>query len=480
MIKSKTFFFLLNNCLDIDDNDIITQRFLFLIQNLLNDNNRIILVSYKNIFTNNFNLEFRRYINSNQLKIEYTHGLKLILKKHELTFQNVFSFNLLKIIKKYLNIIDLFILDDIPYRNYLVNYITLLNKKCLVNSLINFNSYINFYQYDFLKGVAKNHYNFIRKDIVNISTSESFLKSISLNGKYITWPKLILKDKINLNIDQDTKIIQQRNEWNHYLNYEYHKFLLCITELTDESNIDKVIDILPNDVALILVLTNPTNKYDQNLKLTIETKNNILMNNINDISEHQLAIIYKSSDFMISANSLLLYDIYILLGYFYHIPCIIQCNDFSSDFIVNNSNGIFININQDKQVQTERINFAFERKKRLRNISKIFDEYFESNKNFYQNFNNQILNKCLNTQYNYSNLEGIKLLFNYFIYIFYILILNFKILYINKFGKYQINQIYFDSNISKKYKIINTYIVNLDYLFFSWIIFYFIFKNCIF
>ena len=81
----------------------------------------------------------------------------------------------------------------------------------MINSLIDLNSYINFYQYNFLKKITKNHYNFISKNIINTSTSESYLKSINTTNKYITWPNLILKNKLNLNIDKETISIDQRN-----------------------------------------------------------------------------------------------------------------------------------------------------------------------------------------------------------------------------------------------------------------------------
>ncbi len=478
-MESKTFFILLNNCLDIDDNDIITQRFLFLIQTLLENNHKIILVSYKNIDYKS-NIELEKYINSNQLIIEYTDGLKIVLKEHTLTFQNIFSFNLLKIIKKYIQVIDLFVLDDIPYRNYLVNYISLFNKSCLINSLIDLNSYISFYQYNFLKKIIKNHYNFMSKNIINTSTSESYLKSINTTNKYITWPKLILKNKLDLNIDKQTISIEQRNKWKNDLGDEYQKFLLCITELNKESCLDKIINILPNDIVLIIIVTNSENKYEQRIKCLIEAKSNILIYYIKNLTDQKLAEIYLSCDFTISANSMVLDDIYILLGYFYNIPCITQCNNFSFDLITNNNNGIFINFNQEDQVQIERLNFAFTRKKRFRGISKIFEDYSESSLDFYQKFNDQILNDCIYSKNDHSYSEWIQLIYNYLIYIFSIYLWSFNILLINKFSKYQIYQINFDSDSSKKFKITNYYKANIYYIYLISFLFYLLIKNFLF
>ena len=181
---------------------------------------------------------------------------------------------------------------------------------------------------------------------------------------------------------------------------------------------------------MIIIVTNTQNKYEQRIKCLIEAKSNILIYYIKNLTDQQPTEIYLSCDFTISANSMVLDDIYILLGYFYNIPCITQCNNFSFDLITNN-NGIFINFNQENQVQIERLNFAFSRK-RFRGISKIFEDYSESSLDFYQKFNHQILNEC-NSKNNHSYSEWIQLIYNYLIYIFSIYLGSFNILLLNKF-----------------------------------------------
>lgn len=470
-MSKKKIIFILNNCLDIDDNDDITQRFVFLIQHLIRNSHQIILFSYKNINYSQ-NKEFTKWINNNLLIIEYLPGLEININNLKLSCQNVFDHQLLTLLKSYISNLDLVVLDDLPYRNLLINYLSFHSVPCLVNSLIDIPNYLSYDHFKVFTHLFKNHNHFYSNNLINTSISETYLKSNNISSDIVVWPKIILKDKVESNEDDNQIILNQKKKWNANLDYEYNKFLLCIDNFYFENQIHKVIDIIPSDVSLILLCLKYNDKYLQYIKDVIEFKKNILLFEKKNLDDQNLLSFYLSCDFTITAKTCSLDDIYTNLGYFYGVPTISHPNNGASDFIINNTNGIFLNFNQHKKFQIERLNFSFYRKNRLSGINKIYQDYQDSSNNFYDKFWSDIISPTLQTVVNQKNniftINFFKRLYFYFYYLFYINIWSSFLIFKNLMNDYKIYQICFDDNGNQsKYKITNHYNLKFYHILFG-------------
>lgn len=459
------FLFILNNCLDIVDNDIISHKYIFLIKQLIENNNEIILISYKNIDYSTSDL-LNNWLNDKKIIINYVDGLELSLKNQKFTTHNIFSFQLLNLIKKYINSTDLVVIDDIPYRSLLVGYLYYWNKPCLVCSFINIPEYIQYYDNTLVQRVWKNHNYFYTPNVINTTTSLTFSKEIDKSENIVLWPKIILNPEfVDIPNNIEEIIEKQRKDWKDDLGKDFDYFLLCVSEISYEKNIDKIIDIIPENVGLIIVAKG-NNSYTDRLQTLVDSKTNIIMIN-EDIDNQQIKNYYISCDYTISASKAEVHDIYILNSYLCNTPAIVQPSGEYLDLIINNTNGIFLNFEQSKEVQIERLNFAFSRRKRLRGLNKIKEDYIKSTEIFYQNFLKTIINPCQNTQ-KVKTFFSVKIwyLIFYFYLLFNIYIFNIYIFYHNKINRIQIKKITPLTNKNEKYIIksnsgykINIYII---------------------
>ena len=428
------------------DNNLDLQRYLFLVNQLVNQQHFIYIITTKEVE----NFEFYNQLNKNsQIQFDYITEITCFYDNKIQKIINIFNSSFISKIKKYSCFVEMCIMDDIPYRTLLGNYFYFLNNiPCLMISSLNFKTINNCKKF-IIKNILNYHYNTISPNISICYLTNLQKQQIKLPDGY-KFPEIDLVDTNIFNISGEKKdyiVAIEKDKIQKKLNKNFQYYILYPIGKLEYSFLDHLIKLIipTNDNDLLYNEDNNSNIclicLYQDTNINLDSKiwpSNIIFFKKDKLSSNEIKNLYLISDYTIKNQHYEITSNDITLGFLYNIPTIINYNQIDYDFLINNINCIYINFDQDVKTQHQRLKFALSRRKRIKNIPNLKNSYLESNNNFYQLLLNDIINpsieKTVRNKINY----GIINIFYYCLYWFIIFNFSWIIWFIKYFYNCQI------------------------------------------
>lgn len=354
------------------------QRYLFLIKQLLNQQHFIYLITSKEV--KNFKF-YSQLINESQIQFEYIDEVTCYYDHKIQKIINIFNSSFISKIKKYSCLVEICIMDDIPYRTLLGNYFYFLNNiPCLMISSLNFKTINNCKKF-IIKNILNYHYNTISPNISICYLTNLQKQQIKLPDGY-KFPEIDLIDTNIFNISDEKKnyiVAIEKDKIQKKLKKTYQYYMLFPIENLEYSFFNHLIKIINNtddnldntsNICLICLY--------QNTNLDLDFRNwpsNIIFFKKDKLSSIEIKNLYLISDYTIKNQHYEITSNDITFGFLYNIPTIGNHNQIDYDFLINNINCIYINFDQDLKTQQQRLKFALSRRKRIKNIANFKNKY---------------------------------------------------------------------------------------------------------